>query len=147
MLLKNREETIELGKKIGKLLQKNDVILLKGDLGAGKTTFVKGIALALGVKGVVNSPTFTIVKEYKGTKLNLYHLDLYRLNGIGNDFDLEEYYYLDGVTCVEWPLQVEELIPEEYLEITIKYVDLDQREIVLKEVGPRYEGRFIDKIC
>ena len=83
----NPNETIELGKRIGKLLKASDVVLLDGDLSAGKTTLTKGIGEAIGVKKVINSPTFTIVKEYNGD-IKLYHLDLYRLDGINNDFDL-----------------------------------------------------------
>ena len=84
------DETIKLGEKIGKVLKEGDVVLLDGDLSAGKTTITKGIGLALGVKKIINSPTFTIVKTYSGD-INLYHLDLYRLDGLNNDFDLEEY--------------------------------------------------------
>ncbi len=80
------EETINLGKKIGQILNIRDVVLLDGDLSAGKTTLTKGIGEALGVKKVINSPTFTIVKEYNGN-VKLYHLDLYRLDGLNNDFD------------------------------------------------------------
>ena len=86
----NADETIELGKRIGSILKAGDVVLLDGDLSAGKTTLTKGIGNSLGVKRVINSPTFTIVKEYSGN-VKLYHLDLYRLDGLNNDFDLEEY--------------------------------------------------------
>ena len=72
-ITKNSEETINLGQKLGKLLKEGDVVLLDGDLSAGKTTFTKGIGLALGVKRVINSPTFTIVKEYQGLNTKLYH--------------------------------------------------------------------------
>ena len=106
----NPNETIELGKRIGKLLKASDVVLLDGDLSAGKTTLTKGIGEAIGVKKVINSPTFTIVKEYNGD-IKLYHLDLYRLDGINNDFDLEEYIESDGIAVIEWPNQVSELIP------------------------------------
>ena len=95
-ITKNYLETIEFGNKVGSLLSSGDVILLAGDLGAGKTTFTKGIGQALGIKRVINSPTFTIVKEYHGN-LDLYHLDLYRLDGLGSDFDLEEYFEKDGI--------------------------------------------------
>ena len=98
---KNAEETIKLGRTIGNLLFSSAIITLNGDLGAGKTTFTKGIAQALGVERVVNSPTFTIMKVYEG-RLTLYHMDVYRLEGIGYDYDLEEYLYGDGVSVVEW---------------------------------------------
>lgn len=138
-LTNNSEETINLGNKIGKLLKMKDVVLLIGDLSAGKTTITKGIGSALGVKRIINSPTFTIVKEYQGTSCKLYHLDLYRLDGLNTDFDLEEYFDSDGVCVIEWPYQVKELIPNEYLTIDIKRLDEQKREITLSAKGSRYE--------
>jgi tRNA threonylcarbamoyladenosine biosynthesis protein TsaE len=131
------DETIKLGEKIGKVLKEGDVVLLDGDLSAGKTTITKGIGLALGVKKIINSPTFTIVKTYSGD-INLYHLDLYRLDGLNNDFDLEEYIEADGVTVIEWPHQVDELIPSEYLEIKLFKLDNDERRIEVRGIGKKY---------
>ena len=133
----NSDETIKLGEKIGKVLKEGDVVLLDGDLSAGKTTITKGIGLALGVKRIINSPTFTIVKTYSGD-INLYHLDLYRLDGLNNDFDLEEYIEADGVTVIEWPHQVDELIPSEYLEIKLFKLDNDERRIEVRGIGKKY---------
>ena len=138
VITRNYEETIEYGYKIGKLLEVGDCILLAGDLGAGKTTFTKGIGKALGVTRVINSPTFTIVKEYHGD-LDLYHLDLYRLDGLGNDFDLEEYFSKDGVVVCEWPDNVSEIIPDEYLLIEIFRREEDARFFKLTPHGKRYE--------
>lgn len=137
----NYEETINIGYLIGCKLKKGDVLLLTGDLGAGKTTFTKGIGKFLNIKKIINSPTFTIVKTYKGD-LPLYHLDLYRLDGEGNDFDLEDYFYSDGITVCEWPRQVSSILPSEYLEIKIERLDEDKRKITIIPVGSRYEGRF-----
>lgn len=134
----NALETINLGNKIGNLLNPGDVILLTGDLSAGKTTITKGIGEALGVKRVINSPTFTIVKAYKGEKCPLYHLDLYRLDGLNNDFDLEEYIESDGVCVIEWPYQVSEILPNEYITICLKRIDEFKREIEISAVGERY---------
>lgn len=134
----NYLETIELGKKIGINVNIGDVILLTGDLSAGKTTITKGIGEAIGVKKVINSPTFTIVKQYKG-KYPLYHLDLYRLNGLNNDFDLEEYIESDGLCVIEWPFQVEEILPKEYLEIKLERIDEVTRRIIVKSNSPRYD--------
>lgn len=134
----NALETINLGNKIGELLNPGDVILLTGDLSAGKTTITKGIGEALGVKRVINSPTFTIVKVYKGEKCPLYHLDLYRLDGLNNDFDLEEYIESDGVCVIEWPYQVSEILPNEYITICLKRIDEFKREIEISAVGERY---------
>lgn len=132
-------ETIELGKKIGSILNPNDVILLVGDLSAGKTTITKGIGLALGVKKVINSPTFTIVKEYQGTNLKLYHLDLYRLDGIGQDFDLEEYLDSGNISVIEWPYQVKEILPLEYILIEFERIYENNRSIEIKFIGNRYK--------
>lgn len=136
--VKNQDETILLASKLGSLLNAGDVILLEGDLSAGKTTFTKGIGQALGVKKVINSPTFTIVKTYKGN-VNLYHLDLYRLDGLGNDFDLYEYFDGDGVCVVEWPFQVKELLPKEYIMVNIKIINESERQISIEGIGLRYE--------
>ena len=133
----NADETIELGKKIGKNLIPGNVVLLTGDLSAGKTTITKGIGASLGVKRVINSPTFTIVKEYNGT-CPLYHLDLYRLDGLNNDFDLEDYIETDGVCVIEWPFQVSEILPKEYLEIKIERIDEFTRSIVVMNHGDSY---------
>lgn len=134
---KDALETIELGKKIGNLLNPGDVILLTGDLSAGKTTITKGIGQALGITRVINSPTFTIVKTYNG-KCPLYHLDLYRLDGLNNDFDLEDYIEGDGVCVIEWPFQVSEILPDEYLEIKIERIDEFSRSIIILNHGSSY---------
>ncbi|MDE5867419.1 MAG: tRNA (adenosine(37)-N6)-threonylcarbamoyltransferase complex ATPase subunit type 1 TsaE [Anaeroplasmataceae bacterium] len=136
---KTSQETIEVGRKVGALLKAGDVLLLVGDLSAGKTTFTKGIGLALNIKKVINSPTFTIVKEYQGT-YPLYHLDLYRLDGLNEDFDLEEYIEGDGICVIEWPYQVQELLPNQYLKIELKKTSENGREINIQGVGARYEG-------
>ena len=133
----NADETIELGKKIGQNLIPGNVVLLTGDLSAGKTTITKGIGASLGVKRVINSPTFTIVKEYSGI-CPLYHLDLYRLDGLNNDFDLEDYIEGDGVCVIEWPFQVSEILPKEYLEIKIERVDEFTRSIIVMNHGDSY---------
>lgn len=138
VITNNYEETIEYGYKLGKLLSSGDVLLLAGDLGAGKTTFTKGIGKALGITRVINSPTFTIVKEYYGD-YPLYHLDLYRLDGLGSDFDLEEYFESDGITVCEWPNNVNEIIPNEYLLIEIFRLEFDKRLIRFTPKGSKYE--------
>ena len=135
---KNELESINLGYKLGNILECPSTILLEGDLGAGKTTFTKGIGKALGITKIINSPTFTIVKDYNGSKCGLYHLDLYRLDGLNNDFDLEEYIDSDRVCVIEWPHQVDEILPNEYLEINLKRIDENQRTIEVSGVG-RYK--------
>jgi len=125
-------ETIELGYKLMQALPKRyNVILLSGDLSSGKTTLTKGIGKALGVQGVINSPTFTILKSYEGHKV-LNHLDLYRLDGVGLDFDLEDYILdQDAISVIEWPNQVKELIPKNHVLVELKWIDETQREITI----------------
>ena len=131
-------ETIALGERIGKLLNKGDTVLLVGDLSCGKTTITKGIGKALGVKKIINSPTFTIVKEYKGDVCDLLHLDLYRLDGVNNDFDLEEHIEGDAVCVIEWPYQVEDILPKEYLLIEMRRTGEEERNINVTGIG-RYK--------
>ncbi len=131
-------ETIELGKRVGSLLKPGDVVLLTGDLSAGKTTITKGIGAALGVTKIINSPTFTIVKSYQGN-YKLYHLDLYRLDGLNSDFDLEEYIESDGVCVIEWPYQVSEILPDEYLKIDLRRLGEFDRVIEIEGNG-RYKS-------
>lgn len=100
---KTREETIAAAVRFAENLRGGDVVLLSGELGAGKTTFTKGIALALGVKEQVTSPTFTIIKEYRGENLYLYHMDMYRLSDDLSELGLEEYLgKADGISVIEW---------------------------------------------
>ena len=135
----NSDETIKLGEKIGRLLKPGDVVLLLGDLSAGKTTITKGIGKALEVNKIINSPTFTIVKEYKGTKCDLFHLDLYILDGLNEDFDLEEYMDRGGVCVIEWPFQVKEILPSEYLLIELKITSENERIINVSGIGKYQE--------
>src|SRR5690606_38165727 len=110
---------------------------LEGDLGAGKTTFTKGLAKGLGVKRNVNSPTFTIVKQYKG-RLPLYHMDVYRLEHSDEDIGFSEYFDGEGVSVVEWAQFIEEYLPEERLEVTIRSIDEQTRKIEFHAIGDRY---------
>ena len=106
------EETIELGRKIGRLLTKGDVIAMQGTLAAGKTTITKGIAESLGVTDTITSPTFCLISEYSG-KMPLYHMDVYRLEG-GEDFvnlGTDDMIYGDGVSIIEWSEKIMEELP------------------------------------
>ncbi|MED3794241.1 MULTISPECIES: tRNA (adenosine(37)-N6)-threonylcarbamoyltransferase complex ATPase subunit type 1 TsaE [Niallia] len=133
----NAEETIGFAERIASLLEAGDVITLEGDLGAGKTTFTKGIARGLGITKTVNSPTFTIIKEYQG-KMPLYHMDVYRLKDSDEDLGFDEYFEGDGVTVVEWAHLIEDQLPLEYLQIQLFYDNTSGRKIVLSPKGSRY---------
>lgn len=126
----SQDMTLEIGYKIAKLLNKGDVISLNGDLGAGKTHLVKGIAKGLEVQEDITSPTFTIVNEYYG-KMPLYHFDVYRILDITELYEIgfEEYIYGEGVSIIEWGNLVEELLPDYTIKINIKILDDNTREI------------------
>ena len=147
VLTNSQEETIELASKLGNHLKLGSVILLDGDLGTGKTTFTKGMGKSLGVRQNISSPSFTIMKSYSFNEDNiLNHLDLYRLDGIGADFDLEDYIDdVKSITIIEWPFKVSSLLPKEYLLIKITYVNEFTREFEFIPVGKTYED-LIDKI-
>lgn len=137
MITNNETETIALGEKLGKMLKKGDLIALKGDLAGGKTTFTKGIGKALEIKDVINSPTFTILKIYKG-KYPLYHIDAYRLEN--NDYDLGiDEYEDEGVMVIEWPEYYTNYLPKEYLEVDLTYIDDEKRQIDFVSHGQKYE--------
>ncbi|QEA54279.1 tRNA (adenosine(37)-N6)-threonylcarbamoyltransferase complex ATPase subunit type 1 TsaE [Loigolactobacillus coryniformis] len=133
--------TQQVGAAVGRLVQPGSVIFLQGDLGAGKTTFTKGLASALGIQQYVKSPTFTLIREYTAGRIPLYHMDVYRLeNGGGDELGLEEYFNGDGVSVVEWPQFIEDEWPAEYLQITINKsaTNDEQRELVFQPQGQRY---------
>ena len=118
------QEMQQLGAVIAQTAQAHDLLLLNGDLGAGKTTLTQGIGRALGIKRPVKSPTFTIVREYPEARLPLYHMDFYRLeNDDLSSIDLNAYLAEPGIVVIEWPEIVQEQLPETFLEITIKRVD------------------------
>lgn len=139
-IIKTEEEMINLGQKIGSLVYPNMVITMNGNLGAGKTTITKGIGKAMGIKRVINSPTFTIMKIYEGS-LNLYHLDVYRIENSESDFELEEYFYMGGVSVIEWSNNIKELIPTDAISLEFEIQDDASRVVTI--VGP---SDFINKL-
>ena len=139
IIIKSPKEMIELGEKLGTVAFPNMLITMLGDLGAGKTTMTKGIAKGLGINGVVNSPTFTIMKIYEG-RLNLYHLDVYRIENPLDDFELEEYFEDDGVCVIEWANQISELLPHDRLDIEILDLGNDKRKVILKSSSIIYDN-------
>ena len=137
LILHSEAQTIDFGRRLGALLEAGDLITMEGDLGAGKTTMTKGIGEALGVRRVINSPTFTILKSYQGN-IPLYHLDVYRLEGTSQELGFEEYFNGDGVCVVEWAQFIEDELPEERLSLTLRHIP-EGRELILEPVGKRYE--------
>lgn len=135
------EETIALGRKLGKVLRPGDVVALDGDLGAGKTVITRGITEGLGlISEDVCSPTFTIVNEYTepSDKIPLFHFDTYRLSG-EDDFlaaGLDEYFYRDGVCVIEWSSVIEGLLPDNTIKITIRG-NGDKRDITIDDPEER----------
>ena len=117
----NEKETFEIAKNFAKSLKSGDIIALSGDLGAGKTAFVKGVAFALGCKDIVSSPTFTLVNEYTGTEHMLYHFDVYRLSNVTTENCdwIDEYLFSDGICIIEWADNLIDILPEDYININI----------------------------
>lgn len=127
------EETIAFGKKIAASLQSGDVLCLEGDLGAGKTHLVKGIAAGLDIApDEVRSPTYTLIHEYEG-RLPLYHFDCYRMETPEEALEIgaEEYFYGSGVCVIEWPGRIEPLIPDEAQWISISIAGVEVRKFVI----------------
>lgn len=137
IVTKNPKETQKIAQKLGQQSFAGMVILLSGDLGAGKTTFTQGLALGMDIHKTVSSPTFTIMKNYKG-RLPLNHIDAYRLEGLHQDLGFEELIKSDGVTVIEWPDFITELWPDMYLLITLKRIDENSREIEFRAKGQPY---------
>lgn len=127
------EETESVGEALGKVLKAGTVIAYKGDLGAGKTAFTRGLARGLGCKELVTSPTYTIVNEYLGGRLPLFHFDMYRLESSDDLFDIgwEDYLERGGVCAVEWSENVEDAM-ENPLVITIEKLSDEERNIILE---------------
>lgn len=133
------KQTRELAMKIASLLPLPSLLTLSGDLGAGKTTFTKGLALGLGIEDTVTSPTFTILKSYEGEDVTLHHMDAYRLEGIVQDLGFEEEIYDENAVCViEWSHFIEYALPEERLEIKI-LLDGEDRIFTFIPKGKKYE--------
>ena len=132
ILSSSAEQTMELGKQIANLANNGSVFCLTGDLGAGKTTLVRGIAQGLNIKSVVQSPTFNIMKIYFDGMKQLIHIDAYRLADINQDIGLDEYIgYETGLTVIEWPNFISELIPENAITVEIINKGDNQREITI----------------
>ena len=117
----------------------NMVICLDGELGCGKTVFVKGFAKSLGIEDNITSPTFNIIKEYNSGELPLYHMDVYRLEDNYSDIGITDYFNKGGVTIIEWSDIIKHYLPEERLDIIFKFVDENTRVLTIIPHGTRYE--------
>lgn len=142
IITKNELETKAFAKKLAVLLEPSSTILLEGQLGAGKTTFTKGIAEGLGIQRIIKSPTYTLIKEYTDGVVPLYHMDLYRLEDAEDeDLGLDEYFYGDGISIVEWGSFMEEDLPQEHLSVQFTVLNnSDERELKIQAKGKRYEN-------
>ncbi len=143
ILTHSPQETIAIAEKIGGLLKKGDIIAYKGGLGAGKTTFTRGLAIGLGLGDNVTSPTFALVNEYCGENINLYHFDMYRIE---NEDDLEssgfyDYDFRNNIAVIEWSENIAEFLPENTIYIVINAVSDTDREIITED-GGRFDSAW-----
>jgi len=139
---RSASETIRVGKTIGSRLLFGDVVALVGELGAGKTQFIKGLAAGVGIENsaYISSPSFTLIHEYPG-KIPFYHIDLFRLGREqeAEELGLEDYFQGRGITAIEWADKIPSLLPEELLFISITYLDKNIRSVEIAGRGRRYE--------
>jgi tRNA threonylcarbamoyladenosine biosynthesis protein TsaE len=140
-IVTSEEETAALAARVAALLRPGDVLCLRGDLGAGKTTFTRSLVAALGSSAPVSSPTFTLVHEYKGGLLPIWHVDAYRLRSADDtaDIGLDDVFLSgEGVVVIEWPERIEGALPDDHLDITIQDTGGDTRTIHIFPHGPRW---------
>lgn len=137
------DETVRLGERLGQVLTAGSFVSLSGELGSGKTHFVRGVASGLGVEAAVpvTSPTFTLLNEYPG-RIPLYHFDLYRLGGANDAVELgfDEYFHGGGASLVEWAERLGEELPCERLDVSLSYLDESTRRLEFVPRGPNYEA-------
>lgn len=140
------EETGRIGRALGKCLKKGDTVLLRGEMGAGKSVLTRAAARGLGVEGAVPSPTFTLLNIHEGTEMKLYHFDLYRLEDADALYEagLDEFIPPeDGAALIEWPEMAEEAMPKDRLTVTLRYAeDGEAREIEMTPGGAFDEERI-----
>ena len=140
LIINDLKDTNKFAKKFAKILKGGEVILLGGDLGAGKTTFTKAVLRCLGVKDDVTSPTFTIMREYQSKKFKIYHFDMYRL-GSGQEakeFGLEDYIYSkdkSSLVFIEWPENVKDILVGDFIRVDISILDENKRQFDITRVG------------
>ena len=133
------EDTMELAENIESEKFPGMVICLEGELGSGKTVFVKGFAKSLGIEETITSPTFSLIKEYNSGEMPLVHMDVYRIENSDNSIGFEDYFNKDNVCMIEWAEMIEDRLPKERLELEFRVIDENTRVIVLKPYGDKYE--------
>lgn len=136
--INNLDELNHFANVLVRHLEPSDLILLNGDLGAGKTTLTQFIGKHLGVKRNINSPTFNIIKSYKGSNLKLHHMDCYRLEDSDEDLGFDEYFQDEDITIIEWSQFIQDLLPKEHLIINIETLSETKRTIKLEAQGTHY---------
>ncbi|HHY59695.1 MAG TPA: tRNA (adenosine(37)-N6)-threonylcarbamoyltransferase complex ATPase subunit type 1 TsaE [Clostridia bacterium] len=150
VVTKNSLETQNLGRLLGQLLQPGDVLVVSGDLGAGKTTFVQGLATGLGIQAPVTSPTFTIIHEYEGPRCPFYHIDAYRLEDPREveELGLEEYLHGNGIAAVEWAENIAPWLPSDYLCVKINKIPAEPewRRVAVAAVGNGSYRRLLEEL-
>ncbi len=132
LITRSEEETIVAGEELSRRLVPGSVVALYGDLGSGKTRFVKGISRGLGIRETVTSPTFTIVNEHSGGRIPLYHFDLYRLRSVAelDEIGFEEYVFGNGVTVLEWAEMIAEQLPAERIDVRLSAGKNDNERMI-----------------
>ena len=135
---RNENDTVALAQNIESEKFPNMVICLDGELGSGKTVFVKGFAHALGIEDNITSPTFNLIKEYESGEMPLYHMDVYRLEGKCETVGFNDYFNKNGICIIEWSDMICDCLPEERLQIDFKIIDENTRVLVLKPYGQKY---------
>jgi len=143
LICKNENETREFAKNLASILKKGDVIVLSGELGAGKTKFVEGILEHFNLQDEISSPTFTIVNEYRNDEINIYHFDLYRLSDI---YEFEniggEEYFNKGICIFEWGELIEDILPNNYIKIKFERIGNEDnyRKLNIETFGEKYKN-------
>ena len=150
LICKNENETREFAKNLASILKKGDVIVLSGELGAGKTKFVEGILEHFNLQDEISSPTFTIVNEYQNDEINIYHFDLYRLSDI---YEFEniggEEYFNKGICIFEWGELIEDILPNDYIKIKFERIGNEDnyRKLNIETFGEKYKDIDFTKMA
>lgn len=140
----NTSETLRLGKSLSKLLTKGDIVVLSGELGSGKTKFVEGFLQNYGLENEISSPTFNIVNEYSSSGTSIYHFDVYRLEDSDEFYAIGgEEYFEKGICLIEWGELISDVLPKDYIHITIHKVSIDENSRIF-EFKTEDNSKYID---